>query len=499
MIIKPKVLRDISSKKVNNSFKKLSKRVDLSRREIYRFPFAPTLKLLFVPILMVYLVFGSALAPVGSNQLLYAADESREELEKQLEDLETQIAEYESTIDQYKKEGKNIESDINSLNAKINKLNLQIKSINLSLRKLDNDLEENKEQIFSTEGEIIENKDILGRSLQNIYMNEDLSVIEILLRRPKLSDFFGDVMDLFEIQESMHATLEKVMELREDLFDEKEMLALKKLDIEELYDYQASQKRAISETKNQKASLLEVTKSKEKEVQELKEQTEKTAAEIRSRIFKSLGGGELPFGEAVKIAQLAEKSTGIRAAFTLAVLTQESGIRGVIGANLGQCAYNEPWNLNPEGKVMRSSQAVAFERITSELDLDPEKMPVSCPIPRDGLYGGAMGPAQFMPTTWEMYEDRIAAITGNNPPSPWRNADAFVATSLYLKDAYNSSACVNYADTYENISPRQKLQERCAAAKYYAGGNWYTFRWKYGDPVAERADRLQKDINILDQ
>lgn len=505
MKIRPKVLLDISSNKVKDSFSQLSRRVNLNSKKAFKIPFSSTLKLFFIPVLIIYLIFGSALAPAGSDQMLFAADDDRAELERQLEELESQIANYETTINKYKSEGKDIQSDINGLNAKINKLNLQIKSINLSLKKLDGEIDDNIDSISDTEQEIIENKDILERFLQNIYMNENLTMIEILLRRPRLSDFFGDVMNLFEIQEGMRVTLEKTMELREDLFDEKEMLALKKLDVEELYKYQASQKRAISTTKNQKASLLEITKDKEKEYQELKKETEKSAAEIRSRIFKLLGGGELPFGEAVKIAQLAEKSTGIRAAFVLAVLTQESAINGVIGANLGQCTYNEPWSRNPQGVVMRSTQATAFVSIVEELDLNPEKMPVSCPIPRDGLYGGAMGPAQFMPKTWwdestgTGYKKRIAKITGNNPPSPWRNADAFVATSLYLKDAYNSRSCTNYANTYAHVAPAQKLQERCAAAKYYAGGNWWNYRWKYGEPVADRADRLQKDIDILGQ
>jgi hypothetical protein len=108
-----------------------------------------------------------------------------------------------------------------------------------------------------------------------------------------------------------------------------------------------------------------------------------------------------------------------------------------------------------------------------------------------------MGPAQFIPTTWELFENKIAEATGNVPPSPFNNGDAFMGTALYLKDAYNSSACRTYASDYAHISPPQLLQERCAAARYYAGGNWWNYRWIYGDPVAERANRFQEDINIL--
>jgi hypothetical protein len=139
----------------------------------------------------------------------------------------------------------------------------------------------------------------------------------------------------------------------------------------------------------------------------------------------------------------------------------------------------------------------------AELGKDAKTTPVSCPISSDGSYGGAMGPSQFMPSTWNMYKNRIAEVTGANPPSPFSNLDAMTGTALYLKDAYYSDACEKYAkdacrqyglcDTDE----QQTLHERCAAAKYYAGANWYRFRMSYGESVASRAIQFQKDIDLM--
>ena len=108
-----------------------------------------------------------------------------------------------------------------------------------------------------------------------------------------------------------------------------------------------------------------------------------------------------------------------------------------------------------------------------------------------------MGPAQFIPSTWKIYEDEVAAITGNNPPSPWNNSDAFTATAVYMKHLLDTSSCKRYAEENKHLVSYQTLLERCAAARYYAGRNWYTYRFWYGDAVVKKANEFENDIAVL--
>ncbi|MDO8442960.1 MAG: lytic murein transglycosylase [bacterium] len=490
MEIKPKHLIDLK-KSDNSVFSKQKMRLDLREIKLIKVPIFKILKFGALFAIGSYLVFGSALAPIDKGRFSMAAqnEEERKQLEEQLTSLEDQISQYQDTIVQYQGQGKSLEGEIKKINAKIASLNLQVKATTLSLKKLNVEIADNKAQIKTTESDIEKNKRVLSYTLQSLYSSGNTSLVEVFLKNFEISDFFDDMKSLTDVQDNLRTALQKVTDLRGQLMDEQEQLALQKKDADELKAYQLSQAQVVASTKKEKADLLTATKGQESKFQDLLKQTQLTAAQIRSQIFKLLGGGELPFGEAVKIAQLAEKATGVRAAFILSVLTQESSINSVIGANLGRCFYNTSRN-NSSGMVMSNTQKPAFLALMSELGMDPNKTQVSCPIASDGAYGGAMGPAQFMPTTWDLYKNRVGNITGNKPASPFNNADAFTATALYLQDGLASCKTI-----YKTIFS----QENCAAAKYYAGGKWRSYMsvGRYGYRVAERAADFADEIDIL--
>src|ERR1051325_8648355 len=134
---------------------------------------------------------------------------------------------------------------------------------------------------------------------------------------------------------------------------------------------------------------------------------------------------------------------------------------------------------------MSPSNKPVFLALMSQLNIDPNSTvaQVSCPN-RDGTYGGAMGPAQFIPVTWQLYSANISKITGSNPPNPWNNSDAFVATGLYLQNA--GAGTKIYSD------------EKRAAAKYYCGASYQRYACSiYASNVMSSADSFQRDIDTL--
>ena len=410
--------------------------------------------------------------------------EQRADLERQLADLEKEIDANQKAISEYQKQGKSLSGEISILNNQIAKLNLKVKGINLTLDKLNAEINETQVNINQTENKIETNKQALSKALQNLDETDRANMMVILFANNTLSDFFGSINSIMLLQDGIRSKLNEISDLKQSLIATKNELSTKIEDQENLRALQLAQKKSQEKTQTQKATLLKTTKGKESEFQKILKKTQETAAQIRSRIFELLGGGELTFEKAYDFARLAEGASGVRASLILAILSRES----LLGKNVGRCSYTTA--MHPTRDIPY------FLELLKNLGIDPSSTAakVSC-ANSHGAYGGAMGPAQFIPSTWKLYANKISAVTKNTPPNPWNNSDAFVATGVYIQDLMASKSCIEYGQQIPSES--KKLIERCAAAKYYSGGNWYTYRFWYGEPVVVQADAFEKDIAVL--
>ncbi|MEW5805327.1 MAG: lytic murein transglycosylase [Patescibacteria group bacterium] len=398
--------------------------------------------------------------------------EARRELEQKLSEIESQIQGYENTIQGIQGEKKTLANEIKILDSTIAKLNLQIKAIDLEIQRLNLRINDLSLGIKDSESRIDKQRTLLADSLKALYESDQLSLLEVLVSRNSLSEFFDEINAQTAIQVEVQKDLNLIKELKVSLEGQRTSWIDRREDQAALLRLQEAQKSQLAGKKAEKDKLLAATKGKEAAYQKLLKESEKTAAEIRAQLYRLIGGGEIKFGDALKYAEFAYQQTGVRPALLLAVLDKESAL----GKNVGRC--------NWETAMHPTRDKPAFLQITQELGLDPDSVPVSCPILSDGAYGGAMGIAQFIPSTWMIYKDRIQKITGTMP-SPWNPRDAFLATSLYLSDAGASNA--NYTN------------ERIAAAKYYAGGRWRYYLYSYGDRVMELARYYENQIQILKQ
>ena len=408
----------------------------------------------------------------------------KEELEEKLKQIEKEISQLEQEKSKITSQKKTLQNEINLLNKKIETLKLEIEKTNLLISDLNTQILQIKSSLSLQERKIEKTKEKIKKIIMEIYKEEKKSGIEVLLIEDTISNYFNNLFNLNLLSQKTQKTLNELKDLKESLEKTKSLFEEKQNEMENLIRIKELQQTESIETKKEKTNLFNITKGKEEEYQKMLSQKEKEAQEIRKRIFELVGITEAPtFEQAYELAKYVESITGVRSAFLLAILKQESDL----GKNSGQCYLidlNRGAGKNvTTGKfierVMKPSQIPLFLDIVSKIGLNWQDIKVSCPMSFG--WGGAMGPAQFIPSTWKLYEEELRNILGKEP-NPWTVKDAFLAAGLYLRDLGASS---------------QKYQDEWKAAlKYFSGGTNTRYSF-YANSVMSFASRFENDIKIM--
>ncbi len=422
---------------------------------------------------------------------------STSECVKVLEDCvkfyEDKIKILEGEIGQTATQKKTLANEIYLLKKKIEKLNFEIQQTSLMINETDLQIKETEKSIQKTTERLETEKRRLAEILRAIDEAEKKSFFEVLISEKTLSGFFNNLVYLENLNEKSKEVLTTIKNLKTTLEGQKEALETEKESAEKLLAIQTLQKQESESAKKQKNYLLNLTEAEYQKLLREKEETEKRAAEIRKRIFELIGVEKAPtFGEAYEIAKWVEKVTGVRPAFLLAVLTQESNL----GRNVGQCYLRNTKTgsgirittgqfvdrvMAPGPPYSRRNDVYYFLQITKALGKDWKSTPVSCPMSFG--WGGAMGPAQFIPTTWMSYKDELKTIL-KREPNPWSITDAFLAAGLYL---------ARYGAATQTPDGEWR-----AALIYFTGSTNPRYSW-YAKSVFAIANRYERDIEILEK
>ncbi|MEK7567542.1 MAG: hypothetical protein AAB513_01305 [Patescibacteria group bacterium] len=440
-----------------------------------------------ISILLFFLVFPLITNAQVSGQL---SVERRVELERQLQDVEKQITDQQKVLEARQKESVSLERDVAILNAKISEAKLSIKARNLSIEKLSDEVKQKTKVIGTLSEKLDRERQSLSQILRKTDEIDNYSVVEMALGNKSISEFFSDIDSFKSVNDALQTSLGAVKDTKGETEEEKENLEGKRNEQTELLHIQELEKKKIEQQEKDKKSILSISKGLEKEYQKVLSEKQKTAAQIRSELFQLQGSAAIPFEKALEYANFASSKTRVRPALILGIIAEES--------NLGENVGTGNWRID----MHPTRDQPLFAEIMRIMGLNPDTAPVS----KRAWYGwgGAMGPAQFIPSTWILYagfscdklqtppvcnydanKDRIGKLTGNQPPSPWNPKDAFMASATLMAD--------------NGATKGTRASERLAALRYLAG--WanatksaYAF---YGNDVMELADKYQGQINIL--
>ncbi len=413
---------------------------------------------------------------------------------------------------QIKGEKDSIQKEISAIDSQIAIALQKIKVQNSIIASLTKDIGAKTVKITGLQSKIDQDQESVADLIQKVNQQDRISVVSVLLGNRTFSDFYVELDTLHTLNKRLTDLINEVKSNKQETESEKQDLQDRKDKESDAKAAIEAEKRLIDRKKADKAALLAAKTADYNVAQKLLSDQKQKVAQIRARLFKFQDGEGIPFGDAYDYAAKAAKITGVRPAFLLAIITQESSYDSSdssFGKNIGQCYLRDPQTGSgvsvttgaSRDRVMNPSRDVPiFMQIADILGRDYKNTRVSCALSYG--YGGAMGPAQFIPSTWALYagypapsfsyvesKDRVRKTFNLGAPSnPFDAEHAIYTSSLFLSDL--------------GAGLQTFTAEKNAACRYYSGSSCPTSTntkqkrdiVAYGTSVANRANMIQETM-----
>ncbi len=425
-----------------------------------------------------------ALPATADAQTLTADQKAK--LQAEYDQLQQEIAQWQKILDDTRAKKSSLTGDVTALNAQIKQAQTEIQQRNITITTLGSEINQKTATISTLQQQLDAGHEALAKLIRQKNEAEQQPIAILALSSQSLSDFFNDVDSIDTLNGELQTLFNNLRGVKDETQKEKDALdAQQSAQLDARHEVQVKQDQ-IKQSQAQKQQLLNITKQNEQSYSQVLADRQKRATEIRNALFQLRDSAGISFDSALQYATQAQAATGVRAAFILGILRQESNL----GTNVGQCLLVDPDTGYGKGKntgapvknVMKPDRDVQpFLNLMAQLGGNPYNTPVSCP--QSVGYGGAMGPSQFIPSTWVLYQKRLSTALGVDTPDPWAARDAIMAMALYLKDLRADRG--TYSSEIE------------AAGRYYAGANWKTSGAAYAKSVLSFADKYQSDIDFL--
>ena len=378
-----------------------------------------------------------------------------------------------------------LKGDVDYLTSQINALKTKIKAEGLVIAQLNVAITDKTNTITSLSDKIDRENESLAQLIRNTNEFDQENLVNLIFSDDSLSGFYSDLESYNSIQQAVKSSVDVINGVKTQTEAAKtDLQKQQNAETDAKAELENAQKTVAKSEADQK-QLLAISKQKEAAYQLLAAQKKAQADKIRSALFSLAGTSQkIDFGTALGYANEVSAKLGVDPAFLLAIITQESNL----GANVGQCYLTDPDTGAGVGKntgtafakVMSPTRDVPpFLSITGDFSFNAYKTAVSCPIAGAGGWGGAMGPAQFIPSTWKLFADRLKTILGYEA-NPWSAQDAFMASGMYLSDL-------------GGVGASQSAQNR-AACKYYGSGG---SSCSYSRSVQKLKNTIQANIDLL--
>jgi len=206
---------------------------------------------------------------VSWGNLLDELDQQIQRQEDKRAQLEKQAQEYQEVINQKQKEIRSLNNTIDIFNARINKLQVEINITEDDVQNTELEILQLEYGIDQALDDIAKQKESLAKIIQAFAEQDQVSQMEIILQSENFSDFFNQITYLENLQQGIQEKVESLIDLKDNLHQDKESKEEKKEKLEGLQKQLISQKWSLASQRETKNNLLDHTRGEEGKYQQM--------------------------------------------------------------------------------------------------------------------------------------------------------------------------------------------------------------------------------------
>ncbi len=206
-------------------------------------------------------------------------------------ELDQKIKDVNSKLSQVRAEKRTLAEQVEAFDNQIYSVQLQINSTQGEINALTEKISETNKQIEEATIKLKTQQEIMKEYLRTIYIEGQVSTVELIAKSENFSDFVDRSEYLGSIQQSVQETADTIVELQKELDTKKKELEVEKSKSEQLKTAQLLQQQSISNQRAVKDSLLAQTKGSEANYQSLLNNLYQQRAALSAKNNETVRGG----------------------------------------------------------------------------------------------------------------------------------------------------------------------------------------------------------------
>ena len=227
-----------------------------------------------------FVLTGIAVVMTVATPMAYVQQAMADQWDSQIAALRSQANAYQAQANELAQRADTLQNKLDQINLQINALQTEININQQKYDKLQSDIAANQLKLTKSQ-------EALGEILANLYVDDDVSSVELLASSQNIGDFVDKQEYRSAVRDQLNSTITEIKNIKLQLETDKKavesVLADLKLQNEQLAAQQADQQKLVDQTRGEEAAYQQLVASARNQMM--------TVAAQQQAYYASLGGG----------------------------------------------------------------------------------------------------------------------------------------------------------------------------------------------------------------